>query len=164
MWFGHVWLQHDGAPAHFILIICNILNKRFVGRLSGCHLPTTLLSHKYFSICNTECIGTSGCVWNATVHYWSTWCTVTLGKWWCEGEVPISGPPTSFSFFLLSFLYTHTHTHTHVHVCPHAHAHANACTHAVHSRECSAVWVQNMRVNRDYMCMFTVDMLIGYFM
>jgi len=27
-----VWLQHDGAPAHFALSVRNILNERFPGR------------------------------------------------------------------------------------------------------------------------------------
>jgi len=161
MLFGHMWLQHNGAPAHFILIIYNILNRYFVGRLSGCHLPTTLLSHKYFSTCNMECIGTSGCVWNATAHvpiymmYSNSWQMVMWGRGADFGA-------TQEFFFLPSFLYTHTHTHTYMCVC--AHAHANARVHAVHSRGCSAVWVQNMRVNRDCMCMFIVDMLIAYFM
>jgi len=154
MWVGHVWLQHNGAPAYFI-IICNILNKRFVGSLSGCHLPTTLLSHKYFSTCNMECFGTSGCVWNTTVHvlihvmYSNSWQMVMWGR-------GADFRATQEIFFLSSVLSLHTHTY----MCVRMHTHMQ--THALHSRGCNAVWVQNTRVNRDYMCMFFVDMLIGF--
>ena len=36
-----VWLQHDGAPAHFTLSVRDILNERFPGRWIGRGSPTS---------------------------------------------------------------------------------------------------------------------------
>jgi len=36
-----VWLQHDGAPAHFALSVCDVLNEHFPGRWIGRGLPTS---------------------------------------------------------------------------------------------------------------------------
>jgi hypothetical protein len=38
---GDVWLQHDGAPAHFALTVRHILNEHFPGRWIGCGSPTS---------------------------------------------------------------------------------------------------------------------------
>jgi hypothetical protein len=39
-----VWLQHDGAPAHFTLTVCDILNEHFPGRWIGRGSPTSSAS------------------------------------------------------------------------------------------------------------------------
>jgi len=36
-----VWLQHDGAPAHFALSVRDVLNERFPGRSIGRGSPTS---------------------------------------------------------------------------------------------------------------------------
>jgi hypothetical protein len=36
-----VWLQHDGAPAHFALTVRDILNEHFLGRWIGHGSPTS---------------------------------------------------------------------------------------------------------------------------
>jgi hypothetical protein len=40
-----VWLQHDGAPAHFTLTMCDILNEHFPGCWIGCSSPTSPARH-----------------------------------------------------------------------------------------------------------------------
>ena len=35
------WLQHDGAPAHFALSVCDVLNEHFPGRWIGLGSPTS---------------------------------------------------------------------------------------------------------------------------
>jgi len=36
-----VWLQHDGAPTHFALSVCDVLKKRFPGHWIGHGSPTS---------------------------------------------------------------------------------------------------------------------------
>jgi hypothetical protein len=37
---GTVWLQHDGAPAHFVLIVSDTLNEHLSSHWNDCGSPT----------------------------------------------------------------------------------------------------------------------------
>jgi hypothetical protein len=91
-----VWLQHDGAPAHFALTVCDILNKHFLGCWNGHGSPTspTPLS---WSPCSPDLTTPDNSLWALSRDKWLRTTIATMTS--CTELWNRSSPPLCHKCF-----------------------------------------------------------------